>query len=151
MRLSVAVVVIGTLGLAGSAFAADPVLNCPAGTKQLKVFDEGSGSTTYKCTKTSKGIAGLCHGAFLEQYSNGKTSAQGQCDEGLMTGKWSYFNRDGVKTAEIEFAKGAYHGTKIEYYPNGQPQTIETYRDGVRVGDVKAFDVTGKPVQVVTR
>lgn len=146
MRLSVALVVASTLGFAGSALAADPVLSCPAGTKQLKVVDEGSGAKTFKCTTTAKGLTGLCQGPFLEQYSNGQTSASGQCVDGLMSGKWTYFNKDGVKTTEIEFAKGAYNGTKTEFFPNGMPKIVEKYEKGARVGAVQQFDPAGKLV-----
>lgn len=151
MRLSVAMIVTCTLGFAGTAFAADPDLKCAANTKQVKSLDAGSGNVTFKCVGTAKGTMSVCMGAFMEQYSNGKVSAQGQCVDGLMTGKWTYFTREGVKTTEIDFAKGAYHGAKTEFFPNGMVKRVEKFNGGAPVGPAQEFDVTGKPVQVVTR
>lgn len=57
---------------------------------------------------------------------NGNLKQEGEFDEtGNITGKWSYFSEDGRKNAfEENYDKGLLYGTRTNYYPNGQINSL---------------------------
>ena len=91
---------IVAVSLAGSAaFAAD--LSCPTGSK-LFTLQNDVDLMVSSCTKN-----GVGQGPMRMYFkSTGKTHAEGLVQNGLRTGHWMFFDKAGVKTAEIDFKNG---------------------------------------------
>lgn len=137
IKIAVAAVCLG-----GSvAFAGDVV--CPAGMKaftlQADVDLMMSG-----CRKD-----GLTEGTMRVYFkSTGMTHAEGPVVGGMRNGHWVFFDKYGVKTAEVDFKNGDYHGLRVEFHPNGQKSFEEQWANGLLVTPAKTFDPTGKPIAV---
>ncbi|WP_375772506.1 hypothetical protein NR798_16990 [Archangium gephyra] len=131
---------------ASSANAAEVRLACPAGTVQKgrKV----SKTEGVFCVKVSSrdGEAQL-HGPYVDFHSNGQKQSEGQYSDGARAGLWTFWDANGVKTGETQFAGGNYHGKRVEYFPNGKQRLVEEYANGKRNGLVQEFSEDGKVVR----
>lgn len=112
-------------------------LACPTGTKQMN----GAGGTLAGCAKLVDGKP-VFHGPVVRLYDNGKVEAVGQLQDGLRTGKWQLFTKDGALSAEIEFLNDTYNGRRVEY-SNGKVTLDEVYVAGKREGAQKKFNAQG--------
>ena len=143
--MSMKIVVMGAALLLGSAaLAADPVkLACPAGaTQSLALNREAHFCVDSKGTRVDGPMAIL--------WSSGKLQALGQTADGIKrAGKWTIYTEQGVKTAEIEFKNGDFHGKHVEFHPNGKMKKVETFHAGAKVGATQEFDLMGKAVTTV--
>jgi hypothetical protein len=117
-------------------------VGCPAGTKQ--VGGVGSNMSAIACMKFSADGVRSFHGPFVSLYKTNKVEAVGQTEEGLRSGKWTFFNETGAKVGETEFSKGDYSGRRIGYFDNGTLKFDEMWVNGKRQGAQKAFDAAGK-------
>lgn len=125
-------------------FAADPVLNCPQGSKQI-----GGAKTALEavvCVRADKEGGRVFHGPYIAFWPNGKHQAEGQYENGWRSGSFTFFDQAGVKTGTTEFKKGDYDGVRVEFHPNGMKKLEETYVAGVKQGASRQFDVTGKAI-----
>lgn len=124
----------------GAAFAGD--LQCPAGTKVSTMQNDVDVMVSVCVTP-----AGVCQGPMRFVFkSTSKVQAEGACQAGMRSGRWVYFDKAGVKTAEIDFKEGNYHGLRVEYHPNGQKSLEERYAEGLLQGSAQRFDAAGKPL-----
>ncbi|WP_226994267.1 toxin-antitoxin system YwqK family antitoxin [Myxococcus hansupus] len=89
------------------------------------------------------------HGAYVEYHPNGVKAAQGQFENGLKVGTWTFFDASGNKRGTAEFKDGGWHGQRIMYFPNGKPQLVEEYKKGRKHGVVKEFAEDGQVVSQV--
>ncbi len=134
-----------TLGLALAAPAAmaedaSERLNCASGTSQLGSKVEG-----LSCVKSdTKGGSRTAHGAYVEYHPNGVKAAQGQFENGLKVGTWTFFDASGNKRGTAEFKDGGWHGQRVMFFPNGKPQLVEEYKNGRKHGTVKEFSEDGR-------
>jgi hypothetical protein len=134
---------IGLLALGAVPAFANDVLSCPTGTRQVggaKSFMEATGC---------QGPEGF-NGPYITYWQNGSKSSVGQYDRGNRTGKWTYFDQQGIKTGETEFKGGDYHGTRVEFWANGQKKLVETYVMGSREGTQLTFDAAGRQLSATT-
>lgn len=83
------------------------------------------------------------HGPMIALYANGNVEAVGQNEEGLRSGKWVFFDETGRKTGETEFARGEYHGRRVEFLADGKLKFEENWVNGKRQGVQKQFDANG--------
>ncbi len=158
---SITSAVIGVVALGTSAFAqgkavvtppvkpagGDVVLSCAAGTKQ--VGGPKSALEASACVRTGQDGSRVFHGPYVAFWPNGTHQAEGQFDNGLRTGAWTFFDDKGVKTGETSFRGDHYDGLRVEFHANGQKKLEETYVLGKRQGAQLTFDLTGKQVSKV--
>lgn len=149
-NLSRFVTLSGALALAPVALGApaDVKLDCPAGTVQKG--GKVSKNLGVYCIKQGASVAGqdVLHGPYVAFWGSGKRQAEGQYQDGARTGRWTFYDAQGVKTGETEFAKGRYHGARIDYHPNGQVQREQHWVDGKREGTETTYDAQGKKLTV---
>ncbi|PZR17446.1 MAG: hypothetical protein DI536_03745 [Archangium gephyra] len=112
-------------------------LACPTGTRQMN----GAGGTLAGCAKLVDGKP-VFHGPVVRLYDDGKVEAVGQLQDGLRSGKWQMFTKDGALASEIEFLADSYNGHRIEY-SNGKVVLDELYVAGKREGVQKKFNAQG--------
>ncbi|WP_426753399.1 toxin-antitoxin system YwqK family antitoxin [Myxococcus sp. Y35] len=139
-----------TLGLAlaaPTAMAKDAAvkLNCPAGTKQ-----SGSKAEGLSCTKfDAKHGTQIAHGDYVEYHPNGVKATQGQFENGLKVGVWTFFDAAGTKWGTTEFKDGAWDGKRITYFPNGKPHLVEEYKNSRKHGLTQELSQDGQVVSQV--
>ncbi|ABF88080.1 MORN variant repeat protein [Myxococcus xanthus DK 1622] len=139
-----------TLGLtlvapAAMAEGASERLNCAEGTVQLGSKEEG-----LSCVKSgTKAGARTSHGAYVEYHPNGVKAAQGQFENGLKVGTWTFYDASGNKRGTAEFKDGGWHGQRVMYFPSGKPQRIEEYKNGRKNGVVKDLAEDGRVLSQV--
>jgi antitoxin component YwqK of YwqJK toxin-antitoxin module len=139
-----------TLGLAlaaPAAMAGDTAakLNCPAGTAQAGNKAEG-----FTCVKANvKAETQVAHGAYVEYHPNGKLKTQGQFENGLKVGTWTFYDEAGNMRSTAEFKAGGWDGQRVMYFPSGKPRLIEVYRDGKKNGVAKELAEDGRVVSQV--
>lgn len=127
-----------------AALANEPVgkAACPAGTVQTGTKAEG-----LMCSRVdARHRQSTAHGPYIAYHPNGKLAAQGQFENGLKVGLWTFFDESGVIESTSEFKDGGWHGQRIKYFSNGKPQRIEEYKDGRKNGLVKEFAEDGRVV-----
>ncbi|GHG82877.1 hypothetical protein GCM10012319_37330 [Comamonas sp. KCTC 72670] len=133
--------------MAPAAWAKAPVekASCPAGTTQTGTKAEG-----LTCSKVDaqKGRSSA-HGPYVAYHSNGKLAVQGQFDNGLKVGLWTFFDESGVLESTSEFKDGGWHGQRIKYFPSGKPQRVEEYKSGRKHGVVQEFAEDGQVLSQV--
>ena len=135
--IQMAAVAVALVG--GTAFAGE--LTCPAGSKLLSLQNDVDLMVS-SCVKN-----GVGQGPMRMYFkSNGQTHAEGPVEKGLRTGHWVFFDKAGVKTAEIDFKNGDYHGLRVEFHPNGQKAFEEVWANGLLQVPAKRFDPAGKLV-----
>ena len=138
---------LGTSAVGTAAEQGDePQLSCPVGTKQF-----GS-----RATMTDRGVfcvkqkaddsLPVAHGPYVSYHPNGQKKAVGQHVNGAQAGVWAFFDANGVKTEEIEFAGGNYHGRRLQFFVTGQKKLEERWVGGKREGTAMAFAENGQKV-----
>jgi antitoxin component YwqK of YwqJK toxin-antitoxin module len=116
-------------------------LACAAGTKQVGGFNSNMGAIA--CMKSSADGLRVFHGPMVALYKSNKVEAMGQIEEGMRSGKWTFFNESGVRVGETEFSGGDYSGRRIGYNDNGTLKFDEVWVNGKRQGAQKSFDAAG--------
>lgn len=106
-------------------------------------------------------------GQWVSYHENGQKESQGNFEEGIQTGMWEFWNDQGTKLQDIDYnsdttfrivnywneegkqliANG--NGKLIEYYPNGNKQTIGQLKDGYKVGLWTYFFSNGKKMEEI--
>lgn len=121
-------------------------LDCPAGTVQntTKISKDSDAF----CKKTSKQAKGepTRHGPSVSFWANGQKQAAGQNQDGFKTGKWTFWDENGVKTGETEFVRGNYHGTRVQFFANGNKQSEQQWMGGKREGLSVEYSQDGQKV-----
>lgn len=125
---------------------ANHALACPQGTRQVGGIK--SNLELVGCMRIGTEGNRVFHGPMISLYKSGKVEAVGQAEEGFRSGKWTFFNEQGLKTGETEFAKGDYHGRRVSFFPTGQLKTEEHWINGQRQGLQKSFDEAGTATTV---
>ncbi|NOK19381.1 toxin-antitoxin system YwqK family antitoxin [Corallococcus carmarthensis] len=133
------------LAFSATSLAADAQLSCPAGS--VLKGKAGKDEAVY-CVKANQKVGEpVIHGAYVDYWSNGQKQSEGQFLNGFRTGHWTFWDANGVKTGETDFAAGDYHGTRVQFFANGKPKMIEQYRKGFRNGTVQELSEDGKVVR----
>jgi len=153
LKKSLLLTVLPILAAAAPSFAGQtstalgqPIrLNCPQGTTQKG--DKVSKDSGVFCVKPGAGKEFKLHGPYVDFWPNGQKQSEGAYQEGFQVGLWSFWNTEGVKTSEIEFVRGNYHGKRVLYFSNGKPRIVEEYANGKRNGLVQEFSEDGKLVR----
>ena len=128
------------VGLVGTAAFADGDLVCPKGSKLLTLQNDVDLMVS-SCLKN-----GVGQGPMRMFYkSTGKTHAEGSVANGMRTGHWMFFDQTGVKTAEIDFENGDYHGMRVEFHSNGTIAMQEQWEHGLLKVPAKRFGRLGEP------
>lgn len=135
--IKMAVVAVGFVG--SSAFAAD--FSCPVGTKIMTLQNDVDLMVS-SCVKGN--VAQGPMRMFFK--STGKVHAEGLVDNGMRTGHWMFFDKAGVKTAEIDFKNGDYHGMRIEFHSNGAKSMEERWDNGLLEVAALHFDPAGNVI-----
>jgi antitoxin component YwqK of YwqJK toxin-antitoxin module len=114
-------------------------LDCPAGTVQKggKV-NKDLGVFCVKAAGANSSQKSSLHGPYVDFWANGQKQSEGQYKDGLRTGRWTFWDANGVKTGETEFLNNDYHGQRVEFHPNGAKKLEQTWVNGKREG-VEAF------------
>ncbi len=160
--LSVVVFAVSTVALAQAAKAPAPTgpsavevaglekapvlqstfkLACPAGTSQ--VGGVKTNMSMMACFKIGPEGTRVFHGPMITLYASGKVEAVGTNENGLRSGKWSFFDENGNKTGDTEFRGSNYHGRRMTFFANGQPKTEEFWVEGKRQGPQKSWSEAG--------
>lgn len=116
---------------------ADHKLACPAGTRQ--VGGVKSNLQMLGCMKLGPEGERLFHGPMISFYASGRVEAIGQAEDGFRTGKWVFYDEQGIKTGETEFLKGDFHGRRVFFNPDGTLKSEENWVKGMRQGPQKTF------------
>jgi len=119
------------------AIRADHKLACPAGTKQVGGLK--SNMQLFACMKLGAEGMRVFHGPMISLYASGKVEAVGQAEDGFRTGKWTFFNEQGVKTGETEFLKGDFNGRRAFFNADGSLKAEENWVKGMRQGPQTTF------------
>ena len=61
----------------------------------------------------------------------------------MRSGRWVFYDREGVVTGETSFKAGSYDGVRVELYPNGAKRLEERWVAGKRQGLQKQWDLSG--------
>lgn len=140
------VVSISFAAVAGGTSSTQEVkLTCPTGAVQKS----RSGSTfCVKAAGSSKGEPQL-HGPYVDFHSTGQKQSEGQYHDGARSGRWTFWDVNGVKSGETNFSGGDYHGERTQYFANGKPRMIEQYTKGRRDGLVQEYSEDGKLIRQV--
>lgn len=97
-------------------------------------FDDG------KTRSTMTFVNGVADGPFVAYTAEGKKDQEGTYAKGEQEGSWREYNADGSILIEMLYVKGQLvkdrkeNGTFKEYYPDEQPKSETTYRNGKREG-----------------
>lgn len=118
-----------------------PELSCPMGAQPAG--GPGSALEASACVKQGPGGQRIFHGPYVAYWPNGARQSQGQYAHGFRTGRWVFFDREGVVTGETWFKDGSYDGPRIELYPDGRKRLEEQWVAGKRQGPQKAWDHAG--------
>ncbi len=90
-------------------------------------------------------------------YESGKKEIEGKYVKGEREGAWMHYNDDGSVQIQIYYAKGEYvkdqkeNGTFKEYYPNEQPKSEVTYKNGKKDGRFVEYHDNGHFVEQPTK
>ncbi len=84
-------------------------------------------------------------GEYHSFYDNGQYSQYGCYNEGLKTGNWKYWNRDGMLIKECNYHNGKLKGYFTEYYSNGHIRRTGEYahitgKDTIYTVDIMTFE-----------
>ncbi|WNG35832.1 hypothetical protein F0U61_20750 [Archangium violaceum] len=148
--IAILVISVSTVAFAEgvtTSTAQDVRLACPAGTVQKgKKVSKNEGVF---CVKASSGKERepQLHGPYVDFHSNGQKQSEGQYADGARVGLWTFWDVNGVKTGETEFAGGNYHGKRVQYFSTGKPRVVEQYTNGKRDGLFQEFSEDGKLVR----
>lgn len=109
--------------------------------QHIVYFDDG------KTRSTTTFVNDVADGPFIAYNADGKKDQEGNYAKGVQEGSWLEYNTDGSILIEMLYAKGRLvkdrkeNGTFKEYYPDEQPKSETTYRNGKREGRfVEYFD-----------
>ncbi|MBZ4373515.1 toxin-antitoxin system YwqK family antitoxin [Corallococcus sp. AS-1-6] len=133
------------LAFSATSLAADAQLSCPAGS--LQKGKAGRDEAVYCAKMNQKAGEPVIHGAYVDYWPNGQKQSEGQYLNGFRTGHWTFWDANGVKTGETDFAAGDYHGTRVQFFANGKPKMIEQYRKGFRNGTVQELSEDGTVIR----
>lgn len=89
--------------------------------------------------------AGLRHGPWTFYHRNGQKSAQGSFLQGRRHGAWTFFYEDGQIKQKVAYKDGYEDGTLVAYFPNGQKAVEGGFLDGRRHGAWKEWYEDGRP------
>ncbi|NVJ03276.1 hypothetical protein HV824_34915 [Myxococcus sp. AM009] len=119
-------------------------LSCPAGTKQFGGRETMTDRGVF-CVKrsTSEGMP-VAHGPYVSYHLNGQKKVVGQHADGAQSGVWTFFDENGVKTEEIEFVGGNYHGRRLQYFGTGVTKVAEHWVAGKREGSAVTYAENGQ-------
>ncbi len=131
-----------------SAIGREVRLECPAGTvqkggrvsKDMGVFCVRVGSTPQKPA---------LHGPYMDFWASGQKQSEGQYKDGFRSGRWTFYDANGVKTGETQFENNDYHGQRVEYFPNGAKKMEQTWVKGKREGVEATYTENGQKVSEV--
>lgn len=123
-------------------------LECPSGTvqkggrvtKEIGVYCVKVGSTPQRPA---------LHGPYVDFWANGQKQSEGQYKDGFRSGRWTYYDMNGVKTGETQFEQNDYHGARVEYHPNGAKKLEQTWVKGKREGVETSYSTEGQKVSEV--
>lgn len=116
-------------------------ISCAAGTRQIGGPRTDLGA--YACLKATSDGMRIMHGPMISFDNDGHVVAVGQMDEGFRTGTWKFFDAQGRLIGVTGFAKGEYHGVRVEYVADGKLKFEENWVNGKRQGPQKNFDAAG--------
>lgn len=122
------------------------ILGCASGTTQ--VGGAKSNMQLLGCMKRGPEGERIFDGPMFSFYEDGKVEAQGQAVNGFRSGKWVFFDRNGLKAGETEFKAGDFHGRRIQFFSNGAVKSDEFWVNGKRQGPQTTFDEAGTPTVV---
>lgn len=125
-------------------------LDCPAGTVQRGT--KVSARDGVYCVKTAasrKAGEPVAHGPYVDFHANGQKRSEGQYVDGFRSGQWHFFDANGAKSGETEFAGGDYNGRRVEFHPNGQKKLEQQWVKGKREGMETAYAKDGTTVRQV--
>jgi hypothetical protein len=120
----------------------DYKLQCPAGTHQVGGVE--SGMALIACMKDSNDGTRVFHGPMVSLWPSGKVEAVGQVVDGLRSGRWTLYDKNGLATGETDFLAGDYHGRRVQFYPTGALKFEENWVKGRRMGVQKSWSATGE-------
>ncbi|NMO15732.1 hypothetical protein HPC49_16030 [Pyxidicoccus fallax] len=142
------------LGIPAVGAAADQngeiQLSCPAGTKQFGGRATMTDRGVFCVKQKTEQHLPVAHGPYVSYHANGQKKAVGQHANGAQSGVWSFFDENGVKTEEIEFSGGNYHGRRTQFFVTGQKKLVDQWVSGKREGTAVAFAENGQKVSEVT-
>lgn len=114
-------------------------IDCPSGTEPRgELFPIGR---VRVCMRTGTMIA---DGPFVEWHAGGAVKARGVYKAGKIHGWVDRLDHKARLVNRAKFRRGKPHGPNVDYYPGGQKATESRWKDGVRAGEVRFFDLKGK-------
>ena len=85
----------------------------------------------------------------LEHYSNGLKKLEGEKVNGKRHGIWKAYHENGFLWSEGKFWYGKRKGFSSVYYKNGKTQMEGSYKNDLKVGVWKVWDMKGTLVKTV--
>jgi hypothetical protein len=119
------------------ALAATPIA-CPPGA--VRVEARPPAGLEEWCERRDPAGTPVRHGAYRAFYPGGRLKVEGQFDEGLRVGGWTYWHGNGIgpgrgqKKEEGEYRAGREHGRWTRWHSLGPRREEGEYRQGVRQG-----------------
>lgn len=84
------------------------------------------------------------HGPFVEYWPNGQKKAQGQFDEGRLSGQYASWYENGQRESRGEYVAGNATGPWTWWHDNGMRRAEGSYDSGTPDGSWTSWDPTGK-------
>jgi len=88
------------------------------------------------------------HGKFTEYYRDGKKFAEGNFDNGVFEGPWSYWHTNGQLAKTVTFSKGAPNGSWESFRADGSLLAKKAYKMNKREGNWVLYYEDGKTPKI---
>jgi len=90
---------------------------------------------------------GKLDGEASSYYTSGQLKWRGSYKDGLMCGKWVFWNEDGNKTLELLFKNDTMNGDCTNWYANGQVREKGKYAGNRKTGEWVCYTEKGQVVR----
>jgi len=87
------------------------------------------------------------HGPYAEQRPDGTKYCEGQYEDGLRVGLWTFWHRGGQVAKTGHYKQGKPEGTWTFFGEDGSKQRVENYAAGRREGTWISYHPNGKPAR----
>ena len=87
-------------------------------------------------------------GAYIEYYEDGQKFCQGEYENGVINGEWTYWHPNGQVCKVIQYKKGKPDGAIEVFRADGTLDGLQSYSNGVRDGEWISYYEDGKTPKI---
>ncbi len=121
-------------------------LNACSGTKQEFVRDaNGNVLESFHYVRDK-----ILHGEYIRYNTDGGIRERSNYRNGVLEGTRILYYPSGQKEIEETYKQGIFHGPYFNFHENGLPSLEANYNNGVMEGHLKRYYPSGKILEVVT-